>query len=80
MSDEGPFHPAPSDMLESIRRAAFAGDAGAQFRLAECLRRGLLAASIDEAQALVWYRKAALAGHRSAAFVLNNWRNRKHFT
>jgi TPR repeat protein len=76
----GPFHPAPDDTLESIRRDAFGGDAQAQYRLAECLRRGLLSAPRDEAQALVWYRRAAAAGHRTAAFVLNNWRNRRHFT
>ena len=76
----GPFHPAPDDTLEDLRRCAFGGDAQAQYALAECLRRGLLAARCDEAEALVWYRRAAVAGHRSAAFVLNNWRNRKHFT
>ena len=76
----GPFHPTPDDTLERIRRKAFAGDAQAQYRLAECLRRGLLSAQIDEAQALAWYRRAAAAGHPTATFVLNNWRNREHFT
>ncbi|APZ43986.1 SEL1-like repeat protein [Acidihalobacter ferrooxydans] len=75
----GPFRPAPGDSLEAIRRAAFGGEAQSQYELAECLRRGLLRAPVDEAQALVWYRKAAAAGHRTAAFVLNNWRNRAHF-
>ncbi|MEJ2059217.1 MAG: SEL1-like repeat protein [Gammaproteobacteria bacterium] len=59
--------------------AAFRGDAEAQYRLGEVLRRGLLGQTVDERQARYWYNRAARGGHRSAAFLVNNWRNRHHF-
>ena len=75
----GPYHPQPNDRFDAISTAAFAGDPEAQFRMGESLRRGLFGLSIDEAQARRWYEKAAEAGHRSAIFLLNNWRNRHQF-
>ena len=75
----GPFHPQPDDRFEAISSAAFAGDPEAQFRMGEILRRGLFDLPVDEAQAGGWYEKAAQAGHRTAIFLLNNWRNRHPF-
>ena len=75
----GPYHPAPGDTFDTIAAAAFSGDPECQFRLAEIHRRGLFQVPVDEVQALGWYRRAAEAGHRTAAFILNNWRNRHQF-
>lgn len=75
----GPYHPKPGDRFETLSRAAFGGDPEAQFRVAESLRRGLFGLPVDEAQARHWYERAATGGHPTAIFLLNNWRNRRHF-
>jgi|GEM_PF-4012386 len=76
---QGPWHPHPGDSFDSISAAAFAGEPQAQFRMGEIHRRGLLGMPVDESQARRWYEKAAEAGHGTAIFLLNNWRNRDHF-
>jgi TPR repeat protein len=47
--------------------------------MGEIHRRGLLGMPVDESQARRSYEKAAEAGHGSAIFLRNNWRNRDHF-
>ena len=60
----------PTDpFVESIRKAAEQGDAGAQYNLSVCYRKGE-GVLRDMGQAVGWLRKAAEQGHAQAQEVL----------
>lgn len=61
-----------SRAYELLSRAAHAGDRKAQLRLAVLLEAATFGAG-REAEALDWYRQAALGGSRAAALALANW-------
>jgi TPR repeat protein len=56
---------SPADDIETLRKAAEAGDAAAQFKLGVMYDNGNGVAE-DFAEALKWYRKAAEQGHAVA--------------
>jgi TPR repeat protein len=56
-------------LAERLRAAAEQGDAGAQFQLALCYRKGAGVAQDDRA-AVEWYRKAAAQDHADAQYNL----------
>lgn len=60
---------SPRAAYQKLREAAEAGDADAQFRLAQTLFNGPEAVR-DEAQARIWLNRAAEQGHADAQFML----------
>lgn len=59
---------APTFIVDRYRAKAEAGDAGAQFRLALLYERGAVTGSPDYDQAVIWFDRAAAAGHGAAQF------------
>ena len=49
-----------------VIKRAHAGDAASQFSMAQCYDFGFDGVEVDKKEALMWYRKAAVGGHREA--------------
>ena len=60
---------SPADDIETMRKAAEAGDADAQYRLG-VMYYGHGLVPLDATEAAKWYRKAAGQGHASAQYKL----------
>jgi TPR repeat protein len=63
----------PARCLELWRAAAEGGLAAAQVSMAACYANGYLGVQRDEAEARVWYERAARQGDAEAAAVLRTW-------
>ena len=61
----------PVDSIDALTARAVAGNADAQFELAQNYYQGNKVAR-DPAQAFLWYRRAALQGNMEAQFTLGN--------
>lgn len=61
----------PDDSIDALTARAVAGNADAQFELAQSYHQGNKVAR-DPAQAFLWYRRAALQGNMEAQFILGN--------